>query len=93
MKRVPVVRMGRALYGHPDSVTDWEVLCSTEVHTVGFASVGTEWPSVFFHRELRLLLTIFVDDFNSSGPKGHLAEGWRLLRSRLEIGPESSSGM
>ena len=62
-----VVRMGRALYGHPDSVTCWDEYCSTEVNTVGFASVGTEWPSVFFHKELRFLLTIYVDDFKLAG--------------------------
>ena len=93
MKKVPVVRMRRALYRHPHSVTDWDVFCSTEVNTVGFESVGTEWPSVFYHRALKLLLTIYVDDFKLAGPKGNLAEGWKLLRSRLEIGPESSSGM
>ena len=54
---------------------------------------GAEWPSVFFHRRLKLLLTVYVDDFKLAGPQAHLAEGWGLLRSRLEIGPESSSGM
>ncbi len=58
-----------ALYGHPDSVTMWEVLCDFAVKSVGFEAVGAEWPSVYFHKELKLLLIIYVDDFKLAGPE------------------------
>ena len=91
--RFPVTQLKCALYGHPDSVTYWELLCASELQKVDFVPLGSEWPSVFFHQRLKLLLTVYVDDFKMAGPHAHLDDGWALLRSRLDIGPESSSGM
>ena len=91
--RQPVVQLEQALYGHPDSVTWWDQFCNKQVVTVGFYEIGAEWPSVFYHKELQLLLTIYVDDFKLAGPQGNLKKGWELLRSCLEIGPEANSGM
>ena len=81
------------LYGRPDSGTFWEAYCDGKVKVIGFRSFGAEWPSVYFHDRLRLLLTTYVDDFKLAGPKGNLAEGWKLLRSSLDIGPEADTGM
>ena len=91
--RFPVTQLKCALYGHPDSVTYWELLCASELKKVDFVPLGSEWPSVFFHNRLKLLLPVYVDDFKLAGSQAHLAEGWALLRNRLDIGPESSSGM
>ena len=44
------------------------------------------WQSVFFHDQLRLLLVIYVDDFKLAGPKEALAQGWKTMSSRMEIG-------
>ncbi len=77
-----------ALYGHPDSVTMWELLCDLGVKSVGFAAVGAEWPSVYFHKELKLLLIIYVDHFKLAGPEENLVKGWALLRTKRTIGPE-----
>jgi hypothetical protein len=89
----PVMPMERALYGHPDSVTFWEEFCNKSTRKVGFKDLGHDWPSVFFHPELKLLLSIYVDDFKLPGPTGNLAKGWALLRIELQIGPESDTGM
>ena len=48
--RRPVDKLLRALYGHPDSGTMWEQHCDTHVKSVGFAPVGEEWPSCYFHQ-------------------------------------------
>ena len=61
--------MKAALYGHPDSVSFWEQYCNEQVGQVGFQGFGAEWPSVFYHSEMRLLLTIYVDDFKLAGPE------------------------
>ena len=29
---------------------------------VGFVAVGPEWPSTYYHKEMKLLLLVFVDD-------------------------------
>ena len=54
----PMVEMGLALFGHPDSGTFWEDYCDGKVKLVGFRSFGAEWPSVYSHDGLRLLLTL-----------------------------------
>jgi hypothetical protein len=38
--RKPVCRLNVALYGHPDSGTDWEHHCKISVNVAGFSAVG-----------------------------------------------------
>ena len=78
--RNPMAILLMALYGNPDSVTMWEVMCDLGVKAVGFLAVGAEWPSVYYHKELKLLLTIYVDDFKLAGPEENLEKGCALLR-------------
>ena len=59
----PVVPLLRALYGHPDSGTMWEVHCDTHIKSVGFKLVGEEWQSCYFHPTLELYLVAYVGDF------------------------------
>ncbi len=51
----------------------------------GWKKLGPEWPSMFWHPELRLLLSIYVDDFKIAGPKENLAKGWALLRQGIDM--------
>ena len=60
--RDPVVRLVRALYGHPDSGGYWERHCEAAVRKCGFEPIE-EWPSVFWNKDRKLLLMIYVDDF------------------------------
>eukprot|EP00973_Karenia_brevis_P024222 3344463-Karenia_brevis.AAC.1 len=76
----PVVRMRKALYGHPDAGTIWEKHCDERVQAAGYKPVGPDWPSCYFHDELKLYLCVYVDDFKLSGPQENLADGWRILR-------------
>ena len=65
----PVVLLSRALYGHPDSGTMWEVHCDKHAKSVVFQLVGEGWQSCYFHPALKLFLVVYVDDFKMSGPK------------------------
>ena len=56
---------------------------------MGFVPVRAEWPSVYARKELILLLVVYVDDFKMFGPKQNL---WDLLRTKLEIEPETGFG-
>ena len=76
--RSPVVRLDKALYGHPDSGTMWEQHCDQKVQEIGFKPIGEEWPSMYFHDELKLLLVIYVDDLKLAGPSENLAKGWEV---------------
>ena len=66
--RRPVCRLVKALYGHPDAETMWEQHCHTAVQKVGFKPLGQEWPSLYFHPDLKLLLVIYVDDLKGLPP-------------------------
>ena len=91
--RRPVVRLDKALYGHPDSGTMWEQHCDIKVQEIGFKPIGEEWPSMYFHDELKLLLVIYVDDLKLAGPSENLAKGWEMLRTVLRIEPETDLGL
>eukprot|EP00435_Cladocopium_sp_Y103_P056564 s370_g19.t1 len=91
--RRPVVLLVKALYGHPDSGTMWEQHCDRKVKELDFVPVGEEWPSMYFHKGLKLLLVIYVDDLKLSGPKENLAKGWEMLRTKLNIEPETDLGL
>ncbi len=71
----------------------WEVKCDSDVKSVGFVAIGAEWPSMYFHHELKLLLIIYVDDFKLAGPEKNIDAGWALLRTKLNIGPEGPLAM
>lgn len=85
-----MVRLTKALYGHPDSGSFWEKHCDENVKAVGFRSVGSEWPSLYVHDVLKLTLVVYVDAFKLAGPKHNIAKGWSLLRSKLDIEPETT---
>lgn len=89
--RRPVVRLVKALYGHPDTM--WEQHCDRNVRALGFVPVGEEWPSMYFHLQIKLLLCVYVDDLKLAGPKDKLKQGWEMLRSRLKIEPETDLGL
>ena len=91
--RRPVVLCTHAIYGHPDAGTSWEVYCDEAVKKQGFEPMGENWPSVYFHKKLKLLLVIYVDDLKMAGPTQNLKEGRSLLRQAIEIEPEVDSGL
>ena len=73
--------------------TMWEQHCDTHVREVGFMPVGEEWPSMYYHKELKLLLVIYVDDLKLAGPSQNLTKGWGLLRSKMRLEPETDLGL
>ena len=91
--RRPVVRLLRALYGHPDAGTMWEKHCDTAVKKSGFIPIGPNWPSMYYYGKLNLLLVVYVDDLKLAGPSENLPKGWEMLRSLLNIEPETDLGM
>ena len=86
--RRPVVRLRKALYGHPDAGTFWERHCDERLQQVGFAPVATSWPSCYYNDALQLYLVVYVDDFKLAGPKGNLKKGWDLTRDRARLNIE-----
>ena len=58
-----------------------------------FVAYGPEWPPVYFHAELQLMLSIYVDDFKLAGPKENLAKGWALLKEVIELDEPELAGL
>ena len=91
--RDPVVPLVRALYGHPYAGGYWERHCDAHLRSVGFALVHDNWPSTYFHDELKLLLMVYVDDIKMSGPDSeHIAQGWKFIRQGITTGDPTGVG-
>ena len=51
------------------------------------------WECLFFHRRLKLILSVYVDDFTLVGKQGNLKEGWKLITcSGLVLDPPTPLG-
>jgi len=87
----PVVPLKLALYGHPDSGSRWERHCESQLCTVGFVPIPS-WPGIFTHNKLKILLTVYVDDFKVAGLASHVKEAWRLIGSVAQIEPPTPLG-
>ena len=44
-----VCGLKKALYGHPNTGAYWEEKRDAHVQSVGFAPIGPEWPSCYYH--------------------------------------------
>ena len=89
--RRPRARLWSALHGHPDSGTYWETHCDKSLKQGGFVAIESV-PSTYFHPRLKLLLTVYVDDFKMAGPKENLAKGWEIVSQRLQMDPPTPMG-
>ena len=77
--RDPVVKLVKALYGHPDSGGLWERHLKAALVKCGFQELP-EHLSSFWHPKHKCLLTAYVDDLLLSGPAENHAAVWKALR-------------
>ena len=77
--RDPVVKLVKALYGHPDSGGLWERHLKAALIKCGFTEIS-EHKSSFWHPQHKCLLTAYVDDILLSGPPEAQAQIWKELR-------------
>ena len=69
----PVVRMDKALYGHPDAGALWERHCHKVLLGLGFKPVPN-WGTCYIHPTKDLYLTVYVDDMQIAGPTANVDE-------------------
>jgi hypothetical protein len=79
------------LYGHPESGACWERHCYERLRAAGYKDVP-DWPGVFFHDALKLLLIVYVDDFKLAGPAKNMDKGWGLIRKDILMGEPEPAG-
>ena len=91
MKR-PCCQLRLSLYGHPQSGKYWENHFAERLLSVEFEPLQG-WECLFVHRKLRLILSVYVDDFKLVGRRENLATGWDLMRkSGLVLDPPTPLG-
>merc|ERR1712015_145038 len=88
-----LVRLDRALYGHPNAGSYWERECAERLDAIGWMPVGQEWPSVFWHAKFKLLLVVYVDDLKLAGPKIHHEEAWADIGKRITMSTPEGPGL
>ena len=70
-EKIMVVKLIKALYGHPQAGAFWEQRCDRALRNAGFTPLGDcgEWRSVYYHPKQKTILMVYVDDSTRSGPK------------------------
>ena len=62
------------------------------IQKVGFKPLGVEWPSLYFHPDLKLLLVIYVGDLKMAGPKEHLSKRMEDVAPGTSLGRRDCIG-
>ena len=76
----PMCRLIKSLYGHPESGGWWERHLTRAIVTLKGVPVSGH-PSVFFFKEQRLLLNVYVDDLMIAGDDSKHESFWKALRA------------
>ena len=76
--RRPVVRLTRNLYGHPLAGLYWEKHCDRAIRRCGFEPIQG-WECLYYNKELRAFLRVYLDDIKLAAPKHSLASIWEML--------------
>ena len=90
--RRPCCQLRLSLYGHPMSGKYWENHFTEKLKSVGFESIPG-WECLFAHQSLKLILSVYVDDFKLVGRAENLPKGWALMeKSGLVLDPPDPLG-
>ena len=79
----PMVLLILTLYGHPESGVSWEALLTKALKTRGWHSIP-EWPGVFIHSDLSILV-VYVDDLMLCAVPGMQAVHWKSIDEAIEF--------
>ena len=50
------------------------------------------WECCYYHEELRVFLTIYVDDVKLAGPKDNVRKTWQILQQDITLDPPTPIG-
>ena len=85
LMHLPVHRLRKALYGHPDSGGCWEAHLERALLSCQFKPVD-DWASVFIHGPTNCMLVVYVDDFLLAGPPALLPGVWQSIMKVVRLG-------
>ena len=70
----------------------WENHFTEKLFKVGFQPIPG-WECLFYHRALKLILSVYVDDFKLVGKSESIKKGWDLITgSGLVLDPPTPLG-
>ena len=69
----------KSLYGHPEAGGHWENHLTNAVRGCGGDPIANH-PSSYWFKDLKLLMSVYMDDLLVSGPKGNHKLLWEKLR-------------
>ena len=85
----PVVRLRRALYGHPEAGGHWELYLTKQILSMGGQKIEGHLSS-FYIPKYGLYLTVYVDDLLLSGPSINHDPFWAELSKTVNIEPPAA---
>ena len=71
-----------SLYGHPLAGLYWQLHCEKAIFACGFTRVQG-WECLYKHKEDKLFLSVYVDDFKMVGDNRARASMWTKLQKHL----------
>ena len=77
----PKCRHIKSLYGHPESGAHWERHLTAAIRRCGGEPVDMHLSS-FFMPQLKLLLTVYLDDLLLSGPAENHEKFWKMITDK-----------
>ena len=80
-----------ALYGHPEPGGWWERHLEKHLFATGWKSIA-DWRSTYWHQGLKLMLSVYVDDFKLSGPEKNVPIGWKSIRDGVNMEGPTPTG-
>ena len=82
----PVVPLRLNLYGHPKAGSLLGAVLRQE-HPAEWLQKMRGWDNVFQHRQKKLWLSVYVDDFKLVGDKDSIAPMWKALMRTIDLEP------
>ena len=85
------IGVDRKIHGHSDAGGYWESHCKDRLIAGGFTAIS-DWNSMYWRSKLKLLLIVYLDDSNMSGPGENMSKGSQLIRTSIKTDEPSPPG-
>ena len=84
----PVCPLERNLYGHPLAGLLWEKYLEAALRKIRWEKIPG-WECLYVHRQKRLFLSVYVDDFKMVGKRENITDMWNRIRKEIDLDPET----
>ena len=84
----PVCPLERNLYGHPLAGLLWERHLEEALLKMKWEKLPG-WECLYIHREQKLFLSVYVDDFKMVGKLENIPKMWKTMRKEVDLEPET----